>query len=367
MNTVINNDRIHKITIFAFILFLMGAPLFAAPAVSGVGGTVSNGQSITISGSGFGSGPTVAIFDDFEGGTNGSNVSGTNAAYGTWDATDDTPGKYTTSYHLSGLKAMTCDMTSQSRVNAKKNIPGATKIFFSVWVLIPAGTVQPGSTGGTWKPFWPDGSDTIHHDISMASYVNGSGWIICGNDQKYSNMWPSLALTVGTWQRWSVYADTTTGNGTVKCWTLKGDGSGTVVNAGSWTSINFQWAESSFQKFYLNTFGDSGTGKKPTFDDFYLATGDNAQARIEIGNNATYASCTKLAICTPNSWSSTNISAKLWQGQFGSSDSAYLFVIDSSGNVSSGYPIKFGSSGVGSTPSDTTPPATPTGVTVIIQ
>lgn len=45
--------------------------ILAAPAITGVGGTVSNGQTITISGTGFGSsGPTIAIFDDFEKGTN---------------------------------------------------------------------------------------------------------------------------------------------------------------------------------------------------------------------------------------------------------------------------------------------------------
>src|SRR5574340_127762 len=47
----------------------------AAPNPTGVSGTVSNGQSITVTGTGFGAtGPNIRIFDDFETGTNGATI-----------------------------------------------------------------------------------------------------------------------------------------------------------------------------------------------------------------------------------------------------------------------------------------------------
>ena len=50
--------------------------IFAVPSISSINGTVSNGQPVTISGSAFGStGPIIAIFDDFEKGTNNNELS----------------------------------------------------------------------------------------------------------------------------------------------------------------------------------------------------------------------------------------------------------------------------------------------------
>ena len=77
---------IYKIILIALLVIPSFA--WAAPSVTGVSGTVSNGESITIAGTAFGStGPTVALFDDFEGGTNGAYIGDgvTNAVIGTWE------------------------------------------------------------------------------------------------------------------------------------------------------------------------------------------------------------------------------------------------------------------------------------------
>jgi len=76
------------------------------------------------------------------------------------------------------------------------------------------------------------------------------------------------------------------------------------------------------------------------FDDFYLAVGPNARARVEIGDRPTYADCTKLTVLTPNSWSNDLISGVVREGSFTSSEASYLFVVDSNGEVSSqGFPV----------------------------
>ncbi len=338
-----------------------------APTVSGVSGTVSNGQSITIAGSSFGSGPNVAVFDDFEKGTNGQTL-GLTAEVGSWDSDPGNPPPvYSNSYKISGNLAAYADQSQagHSAIHAYKSIPNTTKLFFSWWVLVPPGADYPGEGYGTWKLIWPMGSSPGYHDFTMPT-IMGSGPTIAmaSNDLNTTNhditLYPSLNFVKGQWLRYWMYIDSTQGNGSIKGWYLDSSG---VHSMGSWSNLNFQWSESYFQQFSFNAYGESGGGNnKVMFDDTYLTTGDNAQARIEIGNNATYANCTKLTVATPDSWSSTSISAKVWQGQFGSSDSAYLFVIDSSGNVSSGYPIQFGTGGGG----DTVAPTVPTHLTATV-
>lgn len=67
------------------------------------------------------------------------------------------------------------------------------------------------------------------------------------------------------------------------------------------------------------------------------------------GSTSTFTNATNCAVITPTSWGDTSIVATVRQGSFGSSDSAYLFVIDSDGVASSGYAVTFGSGGGQST------------------
>ncbi len=92
------------------------------------------------------------------------------------------------------------------------------------------------------------------------------------------------------------------------------------------------------------------------FDDFYVATGPNARARVEIGNQPVYQDCTNLAIITPTNWRNNAITATVRAGSFQSGE-AYLFVVDANGNVSNGLGVKingnYDGEGGGA---DTTPP-----------
>lgn len=79
-----------------------------AASVSGVSGTISDGQSIVVSGTGFGStGPTVVLFDDFD---NPSNTAGDYLRFsrpkiGAWHFQKNAP-TYTTAYARSGSKSL---------------------------------------------------------------------------------------------------------------------------------------------------------------------------------------------------------------------------------------------------------------------
>lgn len=77
---------------------------------------------------------------------------------------------------------------------------------------------------------------------------------------------------------------------------------------------------------------------KHYYDDVYI---DNTWARIEIGDSANYNSCSIREIQVPVAWNSDSITFKIKQGAFLNGSTAYLFVVDENGIVSTGYPVSF--------------------------
>ena len=76
-------------------------------------------------------------------------------------------------------------------------------------------------------------------------------------------------------------------------------------------------------------------------DDVYAQFG--TRARVEIGDRSTYASCTRLEVQVPQSWSSNQIQVQVNQGAFSpGSDERFLFVVREDGAVSEGIPVTLG-------------------------
>lgn len=94
---------------------------------------------------------------------------------------------------------------------------------------------------------------------------------------------------------------------------------------------------------------------KMYFDSIYV---DNSFARIEIGDQPTYDSCTHREIQLASSWSDSQIEFNVNKGTLPDGQ-AYLFVIDESGTASSGYPISFG------VQTDFIAPSAPSGLNVL--
>jgi hypothetical protein len=83
------------------------------------------------------------------------------------------------------------------------------------------------------------------------------------------------------------------------------------------------------------------TNCRLVFDDFYLATGPNANARVEVCDSSTYTNSSACFIAPTKSWNSTTITANVDQGDFTAS-TYYLFVTNASNNRNTvGYPITF--------------------------
>lgn len=342
--------------ILAFLFVVLTAlNAEAAPSVSGVSGTVAEDQSITISGSAFGGGPTVVLFDDFEGGTSGAAVAtgAGSAKYGQWMYAGD-------GATYSNLGAISGNLSARANPESfnldsyiQASLGSVSRVYYSWNQLVPTGTVLPAPN---WKVTWIMGTDSSDDDRYVPGDPNTGepgGWVITGNDNT-ETAWAdyvTYSIGVGTWIRSGIWlkggTNGTSNDGESKFYTTTGSGTtvqsdlaaNTLPTGGAWERVRF------------NAYSSSEPNCSPLVDDVYIATGDNAQARVEIGNASTYAASTKLTILTPTSWASNSITATVNQSNFVAEESGWLFVIDSTGTASSGYPVT-----IGGAAADTTAP-----------
>jgi hypothetical protein len=118
-----------------------------------------------------------------------------------------------------------------------------------------------------------------------------------------------------------------------------------------------RWRYVVFENYWGNISSGTGTKEAVYFDDIYIQTG--TQARVEIGDSATWAGCKHREIQKPSAWSDTAITITLNKGSFKDGDCAFLYVVDANGNVNSnGYKLSGGAACTGGTSS----PSAPTGL-----
>lgn len=355
-----------RIILLALFLVLALSPKvsFAAPAITNLSGTVSNSESITITGTDFGAnGPTVTYFNDFESGSNGvtlttgDSVPVGSISYVATGASCDP--YYTNATSVSGSLAHRSNVASTcpnggfcySRVALPS---GTMKLFVSYWVLAPASTPWPGEGGDgvNWKIMWVQGEGTADDDLTFPTMLPTTT-VVSANSNYYisqngSEGWASPSWTKGEWKRvWAYIIGSTDATGGFQVWSIESGGVVQQVNVtnvvmfpGSTSTSPYE-----FERLHVNGYSrapGSGTTSYPTFDDVYVATGDYAQARVEIGNASTYSSCTNLTPVTTTSWSDTSITGVVRGGSF-SSGTAYIYVVDATGAVNStGYQVVFG-------------------------
>lgn len=341
---------------------LLPTLVFAAPAVTGISGTVSNGESITISGTDFGAtGPTIILFDDFDSGTENAYIGDgiTSAIVGSWEDCGEncTPvyySTYSTIQKHSGAQSARQNWATDNQEGARWM--GAvisspvTAVYFSFWTYLPAGQNVPGTSGGlgaNWKVWWLQRTSS-HADDYASEIVTDppSETSICyvdGTTNRACWGYGSFSFTKGRWLRWEGYLTASTSAGNVYLWNTDSGQARNLVGSASGRTIDD--GSTGWLLFRIPGFARADSNSNTYYDDVYVSSGSGALARVEICNNATYTSATNCAITTPTSWGATSIAATVRQGSFGASDNAYLFVIDSSGVASSGYAVQFGAGG----------------------
>lgn len=343
-----------------------------AGTITGGSGTLTNGQSCTLTGSSFGAtGPTVVLFDDFESGTNGADISGNSPKVGNaWSTTGGRSSPiYTTGNARGGssskaLRAWCGTTGTEDYQQIYGSYTGATTVYQSYWVLIPTGQNYPGQSISNinWKlswigstGAWPDNDFTSIVYISSTQFAAGCDDPGDGPGQRFGYVdegefspWP---LSPGTWMRFSTYFRGATSGGAVRAFQTTGSGT-SELTLGNPAPANTYTQDSGHNWTWI-TFPGYSRGETNTYihhDDIYVATGSGALARVEIGNASTYATCTNLAVCTVTSWSASSIAFTVRSGSFSPTASVYLYVVDSNGDASAGYQATMGQSLGGGTP-----------------
>jgi len=253
----------------------------SGPSVSGVSGTIDQGETITISGSGFGTGPSGVVFDDFELGTDGEDImTGSGSArVGQWDSTTGLT-YYTNDHVRSGSLAFEADHSSGWLNYVRRNFPaGTSKVFVVYWVYCP--TVFPGEAtqdGLNWKHIWICGNGTTDDDIflvfqggdSNANYYLGGN---CGTDTYYTGWNRGDEVDSGDWFRGAYYVEGGLTDGYFEWDLLHEDNT-----SDSFSNTQQTWGNSSYLPYEYRSVRFNGYGRQtqncyPIHDDCYSAYG----------------------------------------------------------------------------------------------
>ena len=339
-----------------FCLFVSSSNVCADPNITSIEGDIKHDSAITINGIGFGkkTKATPLVWEDFSDGKLDSSLSP----------------------HTNSLIANNRDnlRTGFSRFNARNDFKKAGNGFFSYdklvapewfvqyWVKLAASwhwgtSTYKGPDNGLanikFFRMFPKGSRNYTN-----FFWNFHGWGVGNNvlrafenntsENKYVfNM--QNVFTLDTWHCVQVEYGENSGidkhDGHIKLWIdgiLRDDSTEINTNNGKdGVAIN--------KRPYIIGFYDSWPPSDSSevtqyayYSDVYV---DNTWARVEIGDAPTWSDCTHREMQIPASWSEASIKVNINQGLFAEGDPAYLFVVDSSGNVSRGSPMVIGGDG----------------------
>lgn len=370
---------------FLILLLLTPSTALCAPAITDVTGDFVDKGVITISGASFGGGPTVRVYETFDqtGKVDGEDSTVDGPRYGSWTTVDsEYPIQYSNVSSVSGVYAGLIYgwRTALGKNKEKMNsilFPETMEVFISFYSMIPDGTHHPGTdavetfpAGSSWKFTWLQYQDNYtNNNLCLPTFTGNpdlqGGWQICGNDSGFCQYVTPLMKATWEWGGWMRYTSYIKGN----------EANPTTVNA---EPVFFQGVSETGGYNFLDLGNEQPMYKypegassdrinvpgwiasdpdgqegiynnvKPLYDDIYIATGDNAQARVELGNTPVYSDSTKLSILIPTTWSTGSITATVNEGLFVGAEDVYVHVIDSDGSIDTSGPYTMG---------DTPPPS----------
>jgi len=346
-------SRLIKLTVIW--LALACASAWGAPSISGVSGTVSHGQSITITGAGFGTKTTAAplVWDDFESGTVDEPVEGESPVIGSnWSigASLGNPVYSTSVVRVGSSKSVSIPFGPSMYRNYLSIRSDSDEYYFSFWARFSS--QEDGDRN--WKPYYiypPAITDLVPSQALGIWGPSGGGWRVSAASQDHTadGCWgPGDLLDdiEDLWIRYEVYIKQSSPNqedGATMI-SLHYDSSTKVIKSFGNSAMKTRSGALAYGTINIGVYyGSGGQNATVYLDDVYF---DTTQARVEVGNNAIWASCTRREIQIPTAWAAGEITITVNQSSF-STGTAYLFVVDADGVVSDGYEITLGSSAGG--------------------
>jgi hypothetical protein len=349
--------------VFTSCYLLSVSAAIAVPSISGVNGSISDGSSVTISGSSFGANSAAGnSAQEFLGpvitsGSNGSQFSRSN-----WSIDQSWNGNvtYTTSNTRGGsrtkaLVAQSSWFNPETPLYYKlpSAITNGDHIYVSWWERVTW------TGNGQYKIIRFSPTQTIVDGTGQDVFFfhNNSGGVTFGISGGPYLAYPSFspATPQSTWARFDIDMTLASSGGKV---TMTKYIPGQNVQTYSATGQTFS---SNNQNYIVwqNYFGTDGAGEMTAgtvwLDNIFVQHGNSS--RVELCDNSSWNSRTFCEIQPTTSWNDGSIGISLSQGTFASNSQAYLYVVDSSGNVSSGKQVTIGSSGSSGGTSDTTAPS----------
>ena len=304
--------------------------------------------NVTIEGSGFGAGPNIALFDDFNNQTSGAPiVLNKSALIGTWinsssysaipKIVDYGKGKV---FQIYGGSSMNGPSVAQIETVFS---PKVSNIFISYSVVVPEGKFFAGSSVdykfpdvSSWKFTWitdtPDGIySQTRHNVCTPTHGGYGSFLLAGNSVNYG--WISIA------ESWSWHTKNYISYGTLPHSTLPQQEPGKIffqLTGKPNTPLIYEKNDKPiFPTTNTTSFdrvkfpGWFGNGDNSNFDayydDIYVATGPNAFARVEISDATTAAKSTINLTMPVTLWGNDKIEFKMHREHL-SNPSPNLFV-----------------------------------------
>jgi hypothetical protein len=334
------------------LLFLVFSPCvsFAAPAISSVSGNITRGGTITIDGTNFGTKNPAKpwVWADFEGGVVQADP---NYSQGTINIYGSSPTLHISSSGLethSKYGAAGPAATSSGKTGVGFNTifsSGTNKVFFFGRKKYANSNFLDNVTNYKWLRLYSSTSGSSYTNFLLAFANYGSKFTGFTNEQATSIQSIEGAYDPNnTWliQEVQLYHGSSAGSSdaSIKYWRngVKKADKTFLGSTSSYSSL--EWRRVSVENFITNDLPVKDADV--IYDDIYI---DNTWSRVMIGNASTFDACTHREIQIPTAWSSSQITVKGQTGTIVSGATAYLYVVDSSGNVNaSGYPITIGGS-----------------------
>lgn len=325
---------------------------FADPLVSGIEGEITDGQTITVSGSGFGTfDGRIISWDDFEDQKVGQTVHGSPSKIGAdWSTQYGYVGE---AIVFDSTRAVSGD-TSVKIDWSKQPVPGIkafgwngqrpiSRIYISYWRFMEGDYSQ--ADADNHKQFYLFGSNNEFPQFMPLIPAGSWHWHI------YNNVGSSRSSGLGTknsegwgwgntnkeFQRWEWHVELNSPvdsyNGIVKGWM---DG----VLGFDFADYRVRVVDGTFDDFRLGHMaGGFVDTAKAWFDDVYTAT---TPARIEICAVSVWDECGKtkvLQIPQPEKWRDNSVTVTIRDANRFGGQAGFLYVIDADGNVSPPYSL----------------------------
>lgn len=319
------------------LLLLVAGTAHAQPSISEIFGTVEDEQTVTVTGSGFGTKVPAAPYrwDDFEGGSVGTPITG----WQTFSPPSSPP-----SYSDHGRTA-----GDQSVYQNFRNH------YACALLIYPLPDFQRMYITGWW---YNQTGGAPSRNVKLINWSGGTGYGNTTNPQNRTDLYPNIS---------SGHLYTTDSSGNVnQAWQLGGD-----LHSGEWMRIERYvdipggetyikrnldvWADIDNASFYsgddqytllliTHYFAkDQGT-PTPWMDSYWSELYiDITPARVELGDAPTWNGCNVREIQIPFAWSPGSISFAVHQGAFGDDQTAYLYVVnEDEQHNAAGFPVTLG-------------------------